>query len=483
MLIASIIILAFFVIAYIGILTFRFLDLRKKDYECIVRAPKALTIFAHVFYILFCIGVSIGAVLFIAFVENDTKGALIFIALFFGALGLAILILVTFPFVALKGNVIFRRNLFKIKTIEIENIRSIDYSQMMYVGRVCNIILKDGSKVEVYASSKGADELINSVKDRKEGRIYYSGAIDSENSEPLNEEHIIEPNEERMTLAQIGKEFRVNFPNYKRKQQLIYLFGFLSIPLIMICVSLILFITSKKTIWMICTVLAFIVLFMFGIMFFVFKENIGKELQHDDEWLGNKHKFEDPRVKGSAKKKFKSSLALPITLIACSLSVGGLTYGIEGNNKPIPQSQLIEISGEFEYIRNSGDKFEDEIAIGLKNDITEYRISSLDYPYFDSSFKTEVSIGDMVTIYIDSARKPNSLNYEGRTQWNYAYIVKSNAKEYLTYDNYLIAFSKNHQGAFVLFIVCLSISGACLIWIGTSFAVYKSRSKKETIDV
>ena len=216
----------------------------------------------------------------------------------------------------------------------------------------------------------------------------------------MNEEHIIEPNEERITLAQIGKEFRENFPNYKRKQQLIYLFGFLSIPLIMICVSLILFITSKKPIWMICTVLAFIALFMFGKMFFVFKENIGKELQHDDEWLGDKHKFEDPRVKGSAKKRFKSSLALPIALIACSLLVGGLTYGIEGNEKPIPQSQLIEISGEFEYIRNSGDKFEDEIAIGLKDDITEYRISSLDYPYFDSSFKTEVSIGEMVTVYI-----------------------------------------------------------------------------------
>ena len=477
MLIASIIILAFFVLAYVGILIFHFIDLKKDDYECIVRTPKVLMIFAHVSYIVLCIGVSIAAVFIIAFVENETKGALIFLTPFFGILELTLLIFVTFPFVAIKGNEIYRRKYISIKAIKIEDISSIDFYHHEHI-----IVFKDETKITVNEASNGANEFLKLIKERKEGKIYSLNINNVEQSEPIDDSQSPEINKERMTLAQIGKEFRENFPKYKRKQQLIYLIGILNYPFVLGIVSLVFFILTRKLLWLTILILCFVVFVMYGSIFFVANRNMDKELEHDDEWLGNKHKFDNKKVKGSAKKKARILLPSLIAYSLCSLAVG-VIFIIQANKEPVPQSQLVEVTGEFEYIRNSGDRFEDELAIGLKDDATEYRISSLDYPYFDLSFKTEVSNGDLVTIFIDKTSKVNSINYEGRTQWKYAYAVSAKAKDYFTYENYLDAFNKNQQKGTAIFIVSISLASLYLVAIGVSSIIFVSRSKKETIEI
>ena len=477
MLIAAIVILSFFVLAYIGILIFHFLDLKKDDYEYIVRAPKLTTIVAHAFYIFINIGISAGAVVLMALVENDTYGGLIFLVLFLGSLSLLLLIVVIFPFVAVKEKSIYKRTLFTIKVIKIEDVRSVDYYKAEHY-----IVLKNGSRITVNAGSDNAEELLKLVRDRKAGKIYSLNPNNIEQTDTPNDVQNLEEKEEIITLTQIGKEFRENFPNYKRKQMIISVGGVSSIILIIAGGCLAFFLKDKKPFWVFLLVGCVFLLLMFIGIFFKIVNNLDKELQHDDEWLGNKHKFDDIRVKGCAKKKFKNLLPVLIVFAVCSSGVGAIC-GVEGNRKPVSQSRLVEVTGEFEYIRNSGDRFEDELSIGLKGDVTEYRISSVDYPFFDLSFKTEVSVGDTVTIYIDSTRKPNSINYEGRTQWNYAYAVSANAKDYFTYEKYLDAFNKNQQGTIIAFIVCASISGLCLLGIGVSFVAYKTRSKQETIEV
>jgi len=477
MLIAAIVILSFFVLAYIGILIFHFLDLKKDDYEYIVRAPKLTTIVAHAFYIFINIGISAGAVVLMALVENDTYGGLIFIVLFLGSLSLLLLIVVIFPFVAVKEKSIYKRTLFTIKVIKIEDVRSVDCYKCEHY-----IVLKNGSRITVNAGSDNAEELLKLIRDRKAGKIYSLNPNNIEQTDTPNDAQNLEEKEERITLTQIGKEFRENFSNYKRKQMIISVGGVSSIILIIAGGCLAFFLKDKKPFWVFLLVGCAFLLLMFIGIFIKIVNNLDKELQHDDEWLGNKHKFDDARVKGCAKKKFKSLLPLFIVVAACS-SLIGVICGVEGNRKPVSQSRLIEATGKLEYFRNSGDKFEEEYAIGLKDDITEYRICSYDSSPFDSSFKTEVPIGDVVTILIDSTRKPASINYEGRTQWNYAYAVSAKGKDYFTYDNYLSGFNKNQQETKVVFVVCVSITGLCLLGIAISFALYKARSKKETIDI
>lgn len=477
MLIAAIIVLTFFTLVYIGILIFHYFDLKKNDYECIARPSKRLAIFAHVFHVVFCIGGSTGAVFLISFVENDTYGALIGGLIFFGILTLLLVIIAVFPFVAIKGNEIYKRTFIKIKIFKIEDVKTVDCCIGDYV-----IVLKNDIKINVSTGSKEAGNLLKLIWDKKTGKIYSSNLNIVEQKEPLNDVQNPEEKEERITLAQIGKDFRDNFPNYKRKQLITNLVGTSLIILIIAGWCLTFFLTNKKPMWLIMLIGCAVILLFFVVMIFRANSNLDKEMQNSDEWLGNKHKFDDGRVKGSAKKKFKS--LLPVLIVfAVGYSVIGVICGVEGNRKPVSQSQLVAVSGEFEYIRNSGDRLQDELAIGLKGDVTEYRISTSDYSFFDLSFKKEVSVGDMVTIYVDSTRKPNSIKYEGRTQWNYAYSVSANAKDYFTYEKYLDAFNKNQQGTIIAFIVCASISGLCLLGIGASFVAYKTRSKQETIEV
>ena len=477
MLIAAIIVLAFFTLVYIGILIFHYFDLKKNDYECIARLSKRLAILAHVCHVVICIGGSTGAVFLIAFVENDTYGGLIGCLIFFGILTILLVIIAVFPFVAIKGNEIYKRTFIRIKSFKIEDVKNIDCCIGDYV-----IVLKNDIRISVSAGSKEAENLIKLIWDKKAGKIYLSNPNIVEQKEPLNDVQNPEEKEERITLTQIGKEFRDNFPTFKRKQLIANLVSTSVIMLILAGGCLTFFLTNKKPKWLIMLIGCAVILLFFVVMIFRANSNLDKEMQNSDEWLGNKHKFDDGRVKGSAKKKFKSSLPVLIAF-AVGCSVIGVICGVEGNLKPVSQSQLVAVSGEFEYIRNSGDSLQDELAIGLKGDVTEYRISSTDYSFFDLSFKKEVSVGDMVTIYIDSTRKPNSVNYEGRTQWIYAYAVSANAKDYFTYDNYLVAFNKNQLATKIAFIVCVSTAGSCLLGIGASFAVYKSRSKKETLEV
>ena len=107
----------------------------------------------------------------------------------------------------------------------------------------------------------------------------------------------------------------------------------------------------------------------------------------------------------------------------------------------------------------------------------------MDYKFFDESFDNEIPVGTLISVYIDPNRDPISINYEGRTSWTYAYIVKTDSKEYLSYDGYLKAFNNNKQVGVNGFIVCVSILGLSILATGISFVVYKTRSKKETIDV
>lgn len=476
MLIASIIVTAFLLIGYVGALIFS----SKKDktkYEFKAKSPKSLLIFANFSFFLFGLGLSaLSIVLSAANVEKKYSLPFILSGVFFGLITLLLIFLTLFNFVAIRGSTIYVRNFIRIREYKIDDVESIDFFRNTYsvVGKNFGFNLSE--------RSPKSKEIIHLIRKRKDGKIYSLGVNTLE--ENTTQLHESDNNSDRTTiLSEIGKEFRNNFPRYRRNQLLGI--GMIMLSFVLIYAGAILFLSIYSNRYEYLISLFIIVPLIIGFLFTFFriKENLNKELEHTDEWLGNKHKFDNKKVKGAAKNQhFGRFLVLIICAVGLAL-IGALFGVIVFEQKPVPQSRLTLVTGQFEYTRAITNKNSTDYAIGLKNDTTEYRISAASYQFFDRSFDTDVSVGDVVEIYIDSEGKPASLDYNDRTSWTYAYTIKDDVKEYLSYDNYITGFKKDRSLGVIVFVVCCSISALCAIGIVVSYLVSKSNSKKETIEV
>lgn len=475
MLIASIAILSLLVLGFIAIIILTRYP-KAADFEIKTRTSNLIIGLVYFFFFIFGIGLSVvSLVVILSTGEKSNNLVFVIVGGGFGLFALLFVLLVHSQFEAIKGNKVYVRRFIKIREYDIKNIRTIDF----VMNRTYSITGVPAFGFNIDKNTVGVEQFITLLKERTDKLLSEQTSEEKE----VDGTQIDNQDRESDILTKIGKEFRENYPKYRKNQLTgtliifaVFFFGLLG-------GSLAGYFSAKNVRWLIITFLCIPLFFIFLAVFLTIRKNFGKELKQDDKQLGYRHKFDNKNVKGAAKHSFIVSI-----IFVCIFGIGSLLIdlmmGIPSlSSSPVKQENLVMVSGEFEYMRRIPDRYDDDYAIGLKNDSTEYRISSMDYEFFDKNFKNEVVTGTIISVYIDSNRDPISINYEGRTSWTYAYIVKTDSKEYLSYDSYLKAFNDNKQIGVNGFIICMSISGASVVGLGASYIVYKVRSKKETIEI
>ena len=455
MLIGTIISISIFAVSYALILIF-FKNEKSVNYEIKTRMPRSYFILAHLLFFTCCLATPIAACVII---DSSVNAATTLVFLPTAIIGLLVVYMGYAQFEAIKGDKLYVRRFIKIREIKIEDVRSIEVAGRSYA------IESQGFTLIIYGKNVNAEALIELLKSRKNDGYYH-----------LNDDCVVySDQEEREKLRRLGREYRENFPKYKRKQLLIIGIGFAVIFLVYFGVMSVVadyFILPELLIY--GSILA-------GAFIFItlrIKKILERELERDDEYLGFKHGRENVNVKGSAKNKFKVSLLIIIVFCIPALVVS-LVVSMDAFDEPVAKNSLTAVSGELEYIRFT----RYDALIGLKDDPIEYRINSADDGLFDLDFTKEVSVSDAVTVYIVENEEATEFFENGRKGWVYAYVVKTDEKEYLSYENYVEWFENNRNIAFGLFVGGLSFSGVGIIASLIAFAVYKKRAEKETIEL
>ncbi|MCQ2797515.1 MAG: HPP family protein [Bacilli bacterium] len=474
MLIAAIINFLLIVSAYIAILSsFR----RKKnlDYDLKTTASKFYKAVVNFGFAVFGAMTSAGAAALIA-VDGEKANNLPFliVAACFGAFSLLFVFLIYAQFEAVKGNRIYIRRFARIREIPIDEVRSIDSHSNGYV-----VVCRNGIGFTVDKRTVGADDLIGLIRERTAAKIYSvscNAPVEPKNNSARDDEP---QSDEIIALEEIGREFRENSDAFKRKQAtevvLVTSIAFLAI----ISIGLLLFFLAESLIGLVSAILSVPLFFAFLSVPARIKGNIDKDLEHDDEWLGNKYKYQNPKVKGHSRGKFLPRCIMLSILCACSLCIGAITGGVSFSQKPVEESDLKLVSGQFEYVRTVSDDY----AIGLKGDPVEYRIGSVEEPRFNKDFFKEVKPGDVLEVFIEMDPNLISIKYKERTSWTYVYTVKSEFETYFSYDDYVLAFEENRNNGIIGFAVSSSIFAVSAIGMFACYLVYKKEEKFETVCV
>ena len=470
MAIASILVLVILALCYASILFFR---CRKgtKRYELELRFPLLLKIMAHGCFLV-GVGFSILAVVVISLTgEKSNNLPFVFVGGGLGIMGLFFVFLVHSGFEAIDGDTIYIRTFFRIRALPIEDVRTIDD-----VGRGYQIMFKGGRGISIVKEARGADRFVEMIKERKSNPVFSL----SPNSKGFDPKEVFSP-EECEQLDEIGKRVRADFSKRQKRLRVAMVAIFLGMTALAIGVGLSMYLTSKKPIWILLMISPLLFFFPILAIFSIIKSNLETDVEHDDSWLGYKYRFYDKRVKGCAKQKLVLHLSLSISLLGCALLTGLISGFAGGFVNPVAKEELALVSGELEYFRVISDRYDHSYAIGIKGDVTEYRIDSMYVPYFDAGFAQEVSTGTVVEVFVKAGYDPISIEYEGRTGWTHAYGVRTLSKNYFTFEDYQTKFEQNRIGSIAVFAVGLSISALCIVWIGISRYHYSKDSKKETL--
>ena len=475
MLIASVISL---IVLALGYFFTRFIAHRQQknnDYEIMTSPSRGSRVLAHIFYFF---GLFFLVVLVLFYVlptkRNGTEIAFLFVGDLVAVLGLLLVFVIYVQFEAIKGDTVYIKRFIKVREIKIADITSADLTGLGYV-----IITKNGGGFTMSAGTLRSAELVEKIKERKEGKLF---SINPDIPSPKEEEGA---EKEETALAKIGKDFRNMVPKLKKNALITFLVNTIACLLLgVVClVALIYFFDNEGYPRFICLVLiAAMVLTALVSVFSFFKgqSNLTKDLEHDDEWLGNKYRFVSLSVKGAAKLRYKKTLTSCIILASALGFLAALTGLISGFQKmPIPESDMVLVSGELEYVRYANR----DIVIALKSDPVEYRINSINTREVDWSFETEVSAGDHVEALVYTKKDPVSFTYGDKTAWTHIYSLKIDSKTYFSYEGYV---KSNARNADLGMIFCYAFSGGTavsLIGIPLAYSKYKTQSKQETIEI
>ena len=472
MLIPSIISLAVIALGYFLSL---FLANRQKnnDYEIMTSASRPIKILAHV---IFFFGVFFVVVLILFYSlpieRNGTEIAFLIIGDMFAVLGLLLVYLILVQYEAIKGDTVYIKRFIKVKEIKVEDITSADITGLGYV-----IITKNGGGFTMSVGTRRSSELVEKIKERKEGKLY---SINPDIPSPKAEEGA---GEMETALSKIGKDFRNMVPKLKKNALIFFVVStILDVVLGVACLVLV-SLLDNGSFKFIC----FIVVLAMAVMFLVFvfsyfkgQSNLKKDLGHDDEWLGNKYRFMSLSVKGAAKARYKRTLTNCIVFASASGLLAALTGLISSFQKmPIPESDMVLVSGELEYVRYANR----DIVIALKSDPVEYRINSIYTREVDWSFETEIAAGDHVEALVYTKKDPVSFKYGDKTAWTHIYSLSTDSKTYFSYEGYVKA---NERNADLGMIFCYAFSAGTvvsLVAIPLSYSKYKTQSKQETIEI
>ena len=442
----------------------------KSQYEVVTGYQKGLLIFGLVFTIIGALLHILGLVLILIDPNEENFILCPIMGSMFGYLGFALVVLITSQFEAIKGNNIYIRRFIKIKEIPISDIASFNFLPNM------GFMAQDkyGKKLfTIGMGTKGFDVFFNLLKQRKEERIFSN--VD-ELDALMNQE---EERETNTTLAAIGKEYRDSYSSRKKKTLIGSIIGWGIV--IVLAFLFFLFLIKRNDSRAIMIFFALVVLIIMSIVITQrLLTNQKKELDKDDEWLGAKHKMENKHVVGYHKNKARAISLLfigPMIIGSISLLILPLTYA----SKPVKQEDLVEVSGQVEYMKEIGD---DDIVLAFKDNPIEYRLDGVYTKYFDYSVFKEVSKGTTMYIQTDNA-KTISLNQKrtDRKEYKKFYTLKTDTKEYLSYDNYLKADQYNTNFGKVMGYICLGIGLTSILAFVIVKQTYGKSVKGEYINV
>ena len=474
MLIASIISLILLIAGYI--LT-RFIANRQQknnDYEIMTSPSRGSRVLAHIFYFF---GLFFLVVLVLFYVlptkRNGTEIAFLFVGDLVAVLGLLLLFVIYVQFEAIKGDTVYIKRFIKVREIKIADITSADLTGLGYV-----IITKNGGGFTMSAGTLRSAELVEKIKERKEGKLF---SINPDIPSPKEEEGA---EKEETALAKIGKDFRNMVPKLKKNALITFLVNtILTVLLGVVCFVTLITLFDEGYLRSLCLavfVVAALWELIYVFSFFKGQSNLTKDLERDDEWLGNKYRFVSLSVKGAAKLRYKRALTNCIVLASTFGFVAALTGLISGFQKmPIPESDMVLVSGEFEYVRYANR----DIVIALKSDPVEYRINSIYTREVDWSFETEITAGDHVEVLVYSKKDPVSFTYGDKTAWTHIYTLRTDSKTYFSYEGYVKSNGRNADLGMIFcygFSACTAVS---LVAIPLSYSKYKTQSKQETIEI
>ena len=286
-------------------------------------------------------------------------------------------------------------------------------------------------------------------------------------------------NKQDLALIKLGKEYR---SNYKKNKKRIVLNTIIScITTLIIGYALVAFIFSQnKKAYSLFGAFAIIA----TIIFFIFSgnkelNNLNKELENDDKWLGFKHRFKNKHVKGAAKTILKTREAVSLIFFAITLGFGLFILGLALSQKPAERNNLVAVYLPIEY----ADKTDDSVVIGLKGSNTQYNIPSYATKALNKEFWDEVKINQYAVIWIDSTESPRNKSVNGKDNWTYMYGLTVSGVQYYSYLDYLQAFDDNRSIGLSVSIISLSISAGSSVMAIVFFIIYKKNSKNENIEL
>ena len=474
MLIASVISL---IVLALGYFFTRFIAHRQQknnDYEIVTSPSRPIRILSHIFFLFGVFFVALLVLFYSLPIErNGTEIAFLLIGDLIAGLSLLLLFVIFVQFEAIKGDTVYIKRFIKVREIKIADITSADLTGLGYV-----IITKDGGGFTMSAGTLRSAELVEKIKERKEGKLY---SINPDIPSTKEEEGA---EKEDTALAKIGKDFRNMVPKLKKNALIAFVVTTIVSALLGFgCLVALIYLFDEGYLRFLCLslVAAMIVMLLFSVFsFFKGQSNLTKDLEHDDEWLGNKYRFMSLSVKGAAKLRYKRTLTNCIVFASALGLLAALTGLISSFQKmPIPESDMALVSGELEYVRYANR----DIVIALKSDPVEYRINSIYTREVDWSFETEIAAGDHVEALVYTKKDPVSFTYGDKTAWTHIYSLSTDSKTYFSYEGYVKA---NGRNADLGMIFCYAFSAGTvvsLVAIPLSYSKYKTQSKQETIEI
>ena len=152
------------------------------------------------------------------------------------------------------------------------------------------------------------------------------------------------------------------------------------------------------------------------------------------------------------KKKAMSMIKNSFALIAFGLVLIIAAFLSGLNSSPIKEEEFGVAVGEVEYYRELKRNKTQVHAIGIKDNNIEYVLPANLTKYLTNNFEEEI-MNKKIYLSYDKNQNLENLDYNGRTNWLYINLIKTDDKIYVSYDNYVQTFNSNKKISTVIFII------------------------------
>lgn len=430
--------------------------IQRPSYDFSTGATKSLVIFGHVGFCVSFLFIASDIIGYFTWQDQTALWCIYGIFVTFAILFIALLYETYFTYAAIRGDEVYVRGFFKTKIINVNDIRRIDNGAKVieFYGKQNKCLFRASLMV------KGVGALIGFINERKSDGV----------SEAQKESRA----QEKEVLTELGREYRASYPERRKKSVRNFLvFGILFVAAIVLLLH---FIGTDTAVIVGLGILSVITL---AVCLFSCLYNIKNELNKDDEWLGEKYKFTNKKVKGASKNTFMMICVVSVCCMILGASMMLALLGLLGDGPNY--YDYTPVTGNIEYCREQTGKY-NYIAIGFYDMPTEYRLSSVYLDEFDYSFFKEVKVGDKVTVYVDNG-EPTEFSIKGvsKKQWNNFYYLSTRRKEYFTYEDYVKSREHNDTVACVIGGIGITIIVASAVTIVVAHFVCKNRAADEDI--